>query len=107
LVSLIWSYHWQYDYFVLIIPMAYVLKNWRQGMAGLADILIALSTCLIWFVQRIVDAAVLWFPENVSTVLAMRVVFWGSGLTIYATLVMYLIRACSTITKQASPAKQR
>jgi hypothetical protein len=107
LVSLIWSYHGQYDYFVLIIPLAYALKNWQQGMAGLADVLIALSTCLIWFVQRIVDGAVLWFPENVLIVLAMRVVFWVSGLTIYATLVRHLIGACSTITARASTAKQR
>lgn len=93
LVSLVWCYHWHYDYFVLIIPLAYSLKHWQQGMMGIPDMLIALSTFLIWFVQRILDGAVSWFPENISLALARHIVFWVACLTIYTVLVSYFASA--------------
>jgi hypothetical protein len=87
LVSLVWTYHWQYDYFVLIIPLTYALKHWQQGTTSVAGMLIALSTFLVWFVQRLL--AVSWFPENVSIALARQVVFWVACLAIYTALVSY------------------
>ena len=93
LVSLIWCYHWQYDYIVLIIPLAYSLKHWQQGTTGMPDMLIALSALLIWFVQRILDGAVSWFPENISIAVAKNIVFWVACFAIYAALVNYFTSA--------------
>jgi Glycosyltransferase family 87 len=103
LVSVIWSCHWQYDYFVLIIPLAYALKHWQQGAVGITDMLIVLSTFLIWFVQRIVDSAVVWFPESISLMLAKQAIFWVACLTIYAALVSYFIIACQGPSPTAQP----
>jgi hypothetical protein len=93
LVSLVWAYHWPYDYFVLVIPLTYALKHWQQGTTGVSDTLIALSTFLTWFVQRPLDGAVSWFPENVSIAVASQVVFWVACLPIYIVLVNCFISA--------------
>jgi hypothetical protein len=92
LVSLVWAYHWPYDYFVLLIPLTYALKHWQQGTTDVADMLIVLGTFLIWFVQRLMDAAVSWFPEITFIAIARQVVFWVAFLAIYTTLVSYFIR---------------
>jgi Glycosyltransferase family 87 len=85
LVSLIWSYHWQYDYFILVIPLAYALKRWRHATMGAADILIVLTTFSIWFAQRILDLAV----RNSEFSIAKHIVFWSTCLAFYAAFVSY------------------
>jgi hypothetical protein len=55
---------------VLVISLTYAVKHWQQETTSVADMLIALSTLLIWFVQRLLDSAVSWFPENASIALA-------------------------------------
>ena len=93
LVSLIWAYHGQYDYFVLIIPLIYVLKHWQQKTIDAPDTLIVFSTFLIWYVQRILDGAVAWSSENISLSLASDIIFWLSGLTFYAAFISYFTSA--------------
>jgi hypothetical protein len=93
LVSLIWAYHRQYDYFVLIIPLFYALKHWQQKTIDAADILIVFSTFLVWYVQRILDGVVAWSSENISFSLASDVIFWLSCLTFYAAFISYFTNA--------------
>ena len=93
LLSLVWGYHWQYDYFVLIIPLAYSLKRLRQDTIDSADILTILSVFLIWFVQRIVDSAVAWTSGTASLSVASNVIFWLTCLVFYAAFISYLTSA--------------
>jgi hypothetical protein len=93
LVSLVWCYHWQYDYFILIIPLVYSLKHWQQGTTGVEDVLIAFSTLLVWFVQRVLDGAVSWFPDNASIAFARQIMFWVACLIIYIVLAIYFAGA--------------
>jgi hypothetical protein len=93
LICLIWSYHRQYDYFVLIIPLVHVLKHWREQTTVLSDVLIVFGTCLIWFAQRIMDAAVSWFPENSLVAVGRHIVFWVACLMIYSSVLSYF-QAC-------------
>jgi hypothetical protein len=93
LVSLIWSYHRQYDYFILIIPLVAALKHWQHRMMSIADMLIVLSIFLIWFVQRILDSAALRFPENTFVALGEHVVFWVACLAIYTAFASYITSA--------------
>jgi len=82
-----------YDYFVLIIPLIYVLKHWQQKTIDAPDTLIVFSTFLIWYVQRILDGAVAWSSENISLSLASDIIFWLSGLTFYAAFISYFTSA--------------
>jgi hypothetical protein len=91
-VSLIWAYHWPYDYFVLIIPLGYALKHWQKGKVDLAGAAIALVVLLVWFVQRVLDAAVLSFPSSLSIAVARQIVFWLACLAIYLALASDLRR---------------
>ena len=93
LLSLIWTYHSSYDYFVLVIPLIYALKHWQQKIIDAPDTLIVFSTFLIWYVQRILDGAVAWSSENISLYLASDVIFWLSCLTFYAAFISYFTSA--------------
>jgi hypothetical protein len=93
LVSLVWGYHLQYDYTVLIIPLVYAFKHFQRESTGVSDMLIALGTFLIWYLLRIIDYAVSKFPGNVSIELAHSVVFWVACFTIYIALGCYFTNA--------------
>lgn len=87
LVSLVWSHHASYDYFILIIPLTLAAQHWTRKSIGLIDTLIAVSVLLIWFVPRVLDAAHSLFPKQNSLALAEQIVFWAACLAIYMALV--------------------
>ena len=93
MVSLLWSYHWQYDYFVLVIPLAYALKRWSDGTVEFSDLGIGAAVILIWFVQRVLDSAILRFPAEHLLVALDRGVFWLTCFVLYATLFCYMFAA--------------
>ena len=93
MVALLWSYHWQYDYFVLVIPLAHALKRWTDGTVQFSDLGIGAAVILIWFVQRILDSAVLRFPAEHLIVTLDRGVFWLTCFVLYATLFCYMFTA--------------
>jgi hypothetical protein len=97
MISLLWSYHWQYDYIVLIIPLAYGLKRWIDGDFGYADLGVGTAAIFIWFVQRLIDSASRRFPDEYMIVTLDRGVFWFTCLALYATLFSYMFAAKSKV----------
>jgi len=93
MITLLWSYHWQYDYFVLIVPLAYGLKRWRDGDFGYADFGVGAAAVLIWYVQRLIDGASRRFPGEHMIVVLDKGVFWITCLALYAILVSYIFAA--------------
>ena len=90
MIALLWSYHWQYDYFVLVVPLAYALKRWSDGNAGYADFGAGAAVILIWFVQRALDGATHHFPAEQMIVTLDRSVFWITCFLLYVTLFSYM-----------------
>lgn len=86
-VSLVWSYHASYDYFVLIIPLTLAVQHWLQKSIGFVDILIAVGVLLIWFVPRVLDAANSLFSKQGALALAEQIVFWSACLAVYGALL--------------------
>jgi hypothetical protein len=92
ILALLWSYHWHYDYLVLIVPLSYAVKRWNDGTIGLADFQIAAAAIIIWFVQRAFDSAVLRFPGEPIIMILDRGVFWLTCLLLYTSLAIYIVR---------------
>ncbi len=86
LVSLVWSHHAAYDYFILIIPLALVLQHWLEKSIDLVDIFTALGVLLIWFVSRVLDTSNSLFARHEFLALTEQVVFWAACLAVYAAL---------------------
>jgi hypothetical protein len=93
MVALLWTYHWQYDYFVLVIPLVHALKRWTDGAVQFSDLGIGTAVILIWFVQRVLDSAVLRFPAGNMIVTLDRGVFWFTCFVLYAILFHYMFAA--------------
>lgn len=90
MIALLWSYHWQYDYFVLVIPLAYALKRWNDGNFGRADFGVGVAVMLVWFVQRFIDGAARGLPAEHVIVTLDRGVFWFTCSVLYAVLFCYV-----------------
>lgn len=90
MIALLWSYHWQYDYFVLVVPLAYALKRWNDGNVGQADFGVGVTVMLIWFVQRFIDGVARGLPAEHVIVTLDRSVFWFTCLVLYAVLFCYI-----------------
>ena len=91
-VSLVWSHHASYDYFVLIIPLFLAARHLLQRSIGLVDILVAMSVLFVWFVPRVLDAANSLFPKHGALALADQIIFWSACLCIYVALLAALTK---------------
>ncbi len=89
-VSVVWSHHASYDYLVLIIPLMLVVRHWTQESIGSIDILTISGVLLIWFVLRLLDAAISLFPSHAALALTALILFWAAGATVYAALAVAL-----------------
>lgn len=90
MVALLWSYHWQYDYILLIIPLAYGIKRWCDGDIGYADFGVGAAAILIWYLQRLIDGANRRFAGEHMTAALDRGVFWLTCFALYAALFCYM-----------------
>lgn len=93
MVCILWSYHWQYDYFVLVIPLAFALKRWTDGTARFPDLGVCAAVIFVWFVQRGLDSALARFPAEPVIVAIDRGLFWFTCFVLYAALFGYMFNA--------------
>jgi hypothetical protein len=95
LVSVVWTHHSGYDYFVLVLPLAYVCMQWRELMAHPAGRLAIALTCfavlMVWYGQRVFDALATRIEAPWLT-LTMLAAFIATGISLYALLVLLFVR---------------
>lgn len=91
MIALLWCYHWQYDYFVLVVPLVYALKRWNDGNFGRADVGVGVAVTLVWFVQRFIDSVARGLPIEHVIVTIDRSVFWFTCFVLYAVLFCYIL----------------